>query len=96
MAANLASEQPLSVVCDAEPWQDYVSGIMTESECKNGEYSLDHAIQAVGFSGISGSGGYWIIRNSWDTDWGIDGYIYLAYGTNTCGVADGATMVTVK
>jgi len=95
MAANLASYQPLSVVCYAETWQDYTSGILTESDCKSGAYTLDHAIQAVGYESITGSDGYWIIRNSWGADWGVDGYIYLAYGTNTCGVADDATIVTI-
>jgi len=96
MAANIASTQPASICVYAESWQDYVSGIMAETDCKNGEFSLDHCVQAVGFSEIDLETGYWIVRNSWNTDWGVDGYIYLAYGTNTCGVADEATFVTVK
>jgi len=95
MAKNVASNQPASICVYAESWQDYTKGILTESDCKNGYDSLDHCVQAVGFSGIAGSNGYWIVRNSWNTDWGINGYIYLAYGTNTCGVADEATFVTI-
>jgi len=95
LASNLASTQPASVCVYAESWQDYTSGVMAESDCKNSYLSLDHCVQAVGFNAISGSDGYWIVRNSWNTDWGVDGYIYLAYGTNTCGVADDATFVTI-
>ena len=25
--------------------------------------------------------GYWIVRNTWSTSWGINGYIYIAAGT---------------
>ena len=38
--------------------------------------------------------GYWMVRNSWNTDWGIDGYIHVEYGTNACGIANDATFVT--
>ena len=33
---------------------------------------------------------YWWVRNSWNTDWGEEGYIRLARGdgVNACGVAD--------
>ena len=38
---------------------------------------------------------YWIVRNSWTSNWGEDGCIYLKMGTNTCGVADEATIPTL-
>jgi len=95
MASNVATNQPASICVYAESWQDYTSGVLAESDCKNGYDSLDHCVQAVGFTDINESNGYWIVRNSWGTSWGEAGYIYLAYGTNTCGVADEATFVTI-
>jgi C1A family cysteine protease len=82
---------------NAESWQDYTTGVLKGSSCGgNGYYSLDHCVQLIGYSGISGSIGYWIIRNSWADDWGVDGMIHLEYGANTCVVADEATVVTLK
>lgn len=39
---------------------------------------------------------YWIVRNSWSSTWGEDGYIYLEMAKNTCGLADDATIPHVK
>ena len=36
------------------------------------------------------------MRNSWSEGWGEDGYIYLEYGKNTCGLANDATIAQVK
>ena len=38
---------------------------------------------------------YWIVRNSWSTDWGIDGYIHLQLDENTCGLANEASHPTI-
>jgi len=78
---NALESMPLSICCDAEPWQYYTGGILQASQCG---YTIDHAIQLVGYS--PNSGGYWIVRNSWGAAWGEAGYIYLAYGQNTCGI----------
>jgi C1A family cysteine protease len=80
---------PLSICCDAEPWQYYTGGILTAAQCG---LSIDHAIQLVGYS--PNSGGYWIVRNSWGADWGENGYIYLQYGQNTCGITSRVTGAT--
>jgi C1A family cysteine protease len=50
---------------------------------------------AVGFNTTAPTP-YWIVRNSWATTWGDQGYIYLEMAKNTCGLADGATIPTVK
>jgi C1A family cysteine protease len=92
MASNLVSWAPLSICVDARYWQDYTSGVMTEWQC-DWIVQLDHCVQAVGFD-TTASTPFWIVRNSWGTDWGEQGYIRLQYGTNTCGLTDESTSAT--
>ena len=35
--------------------------------------------------------GYWIVRNQWSSSWGMNGYIYVAMGDNTCGILNDMT-----
>jgi len=92
MASNLVSWAPLSICVDARYWQDYTSGVMTEWQC-DWVVQLDHCVQAVGFD-TTASTPFWIVRNSWGTDWGESGYIRLQYGTNTCGLTEESTSVS--
>merc|ERR1711912_143733 len=55
----------------------------------------DHCVMAVGFNSTAATP-YWIVRNSWATTWGEEGYIYLEMAKNTCGLADDATIPHVK
>ena len=79
MAQYVDTTGPLSIVVDASTWSSYTSGIM--STCGT---NLDHAVQVVG---VDSAAGYWKVRNSWGTSWGEAGYIRLAFGQNTCGIA---------
>jgi len=81
MYNTLSTVMPLSICCDAQPWQDYSGGILTANQCTT---NIDHAIQLTGYS--PSQGGYWIVRNSWGADWGEQGFIYLQYGQDTCGI----------
>lgn len=79
----LCTYGPLSVAVDAVSWQDYVGGVI-QHHCPPGD--LDHAVQIVGFN-FEGPVPYYIVRNTWGTDWGLDGYLYIKFGSNMCGIA---------
>jgi len=79
MAAWLSQNGPISIAVDASSWQTYTGGIM--SNCQSNQ--LDHGVLIVGL-GVSGSEQYWIVKNSWASSWGEQGYIRLKFGTNQC------------
>ena len=54
------------------PIRSYLSGVITTSSgCGT---QLDHAVQATGYNA---EGNYWIIRNSWGTGWGMEGFVHV-------------------
>jgi len=95
LAAAL-EETPVSICVNAANWNDYTGGVMTSSQCGSMAASdQDHCVMATGFNTTAATP-YWIVRNSWASSWGETGYIYLEYSENTCGLADDATIPTVK
>ncbi|XP_037938586.1 cathepsin B [Teleopsis dalmanni] len=46
-----------------------------------------HAIRILGW-GVENSIPYWLIANSWNTDWGNNGYFKILRGRNHCGIED--------
>jgi len=50
-----------------------------------------HAVTIVGYDD---NGSYWIVKNSWDTGWGEDGWFRIAYGE--CGIDDYAYVPNVS
>ena len=76
-------------------FQTYHSGVLDSSRCGT---NLDHAVLVVGFGNDAATGlDYWLVKNSWDTTWGDNGYIKLAAsssGAATCGVQSDPLSVT--
>merc|ERR1712224_8621 len=67
---------PISCGIDAQPLEDYESGIVTAA----GAFT-DHVISVVGWVRDSQVGlSFWIIRNSWGEYWGEMGYARVAFG----------------
>ena len=59
-----------------------LTGGIIQHHCNNVFY--DHAIQIVGYD-TTNTVPYWIIRNTWGTDWGEKGYVRIKLGDNMCG-----------
>ena len=96
LANKIASYGPAAIAIDASHWsfQLYSGGIYDESSCSS--YNLDHGVGCVGY-GSEGSKNYWIVRNSWGTSWGEDGYIRMIKDKNNqCGEASMACIPTVN
>lgn len=50
-----------------------------------GKLDGGHAVKMVGW-GVDNGEKYWLIANSWNTDWGLDGFFKIARGNNECGI----------
>jgi C1A family cysteine protease len=86
---------PISVCVFAEPWQHYQGGILSAKNCAG---RTDHCVQLSGYSTDDQGNDYWIVRNSWATEWGEKGFIWLEKGAglDTCNVCSDATYAIVN
>merc|ERR1711874_887246 len=67
--------------------QFYHGGVISSPTCSSS--NLDHAVLVVGYGKCSKTGkDFWLIKNSWGSSWGEEGYFKLARNENNmCGVA---------
>lgn len=85
---NAVANQPVTVSIEASGlfFQFYSSGIF-RGPCG---LNLDHAVTVVGYGG-EGFDKYWIVKNSWGTTWGENGYIRMwkdsGLSSGVCGIA---------
>lgn len=76
-------------------FRNYAGGVYISDECKSGPTDVNHAVLVVGYGTDENNVDYWIIKNSWGADWGLDGYFWMKRGTNQCGIATCASFPVV-
>merc|ERR1712000_509126 len=64
---------------DVSSFQRYSGGTIT-SGCGT---NLDHGVLAVGYDS---SANYFLVKNSWGTSWGNNGYLQISTSGNVCGI----------
>lgn len=91
MKLELIQNGPLTVAFEVYPdFQLYKSGIYhhVQTAIRFNPFSLvNHGVLITGY-GIDNRSGekYWIVKNSWGTAWGEQGYFRIRRGTNECNI----------
>jgi cathepsin B len=68
-----------------EDFFSYTTGVYKHV---TGDLAGGHAVKILGWGTESGQA-YWLVANSWNTDWGDQGYFKIARGNDECGIESG-------
>ena len=92
------AQQPVSIALSADTryFQLYSSGVLTSTDCYT---QLNHGVLIVGYGEENGLK-YWLVKNSWSSSWGDNGYIKILRSDSTtdpgiCGIAMDPSFPTV-
>uniref|UniRef100_A0A8D2B1X4 Cathepsin H n=1 Tax=Sciurus vulgaris TaxID=55149 RepID=A0A8D2B1X4_SCIVU len=87
MVEAVALYNPVSFAFEVtEDFMLYKSGVYSSASCHKTPDKVNHAVLAVGYGEENGIP-YWIVKNSWGSQWGNNGYFLIERGKNMCGLA---------
>lgn len=61
-------------------WQFYSSGVLSQCGSNN---VLNHGVQVVGMQSFSNGSAWWVVKNSWGSNWGENGFMRLDKSTSS-------------
>lgn len=86
---DLMTNGPVQVAF--EVYQDFIAYKSGVYHHVSGSLLGGHAVELVGWGVDSVSNmPYWLVKNSWDTTWGDQGYFKILRGKNECGIESDA------
>ena len=85
--------QPITVAInsDCDAFHHLGTGILTTDDCRSWYWNTTHIVAIVGYGHDDRKNmDYWIVRNSWGTSWGDEGYgkIEITEGDGICIIND--------
>jgi len=86
MKKEISARGPIEcgIMATDKLYNTYKSGIYEES---SSWVSINHSVSVVGY-GIENGVEYWVIRNSWGTWWGEEGFLRIRQHKNNLGIED--------
>lgn len=81
----VANYGPVVAAVNASPWQHFLSGVI-QHECDSSTEEVNHAVVIVGFD-RSAPIPYYVLQNTWGDQFAENGFVKIAIGNNTCGIA---------
>ena len=91
MMTEIFHRGPISCgICATDELLQYTGGIFTDV---TNATQINHDISVVGYGEENGKKfwmEFWMVRNSWGTYWGEDGFFRLERGINNLGIESGA------
>jgi len=83
---ELKTNGPLEIAFEVyEDFLNYDGGVYVH---QGGKLGGGHAVKLIGW-GEEHSVPYWIVANSWNTDWGENGFFRILRGVDECGIESG-------
>jgi C1A family cysteine protease len=83
MKQTIYTHGPISVaVCVGNSFMSYRGGVFATDEKSSCGGYVNHAVVLVGWDDANQT---WILRNSWGTSWGTQGYMFIKYGMSNVG-----------
>ena len=61
--------------------KQFKKGILYDTTC-SGITNANHAVTVIGYGSDGTNKDYWLIKNSWGTTWGMQGYAKMARNRN--------------
>eukprot|EP00178_Gracilaria_changii_P010959 TRINITY_DN31648_c0_g1_i1.p1 TRINITY_DN31648_c0_g1~~TRINITY_DN31648_c0_g1_i1.p1 ORF type:complete len:331 (+),score=34.75 TRINITY_DN31648_c0_g1_i1:3-995(+) len=87
--AEVMQNGPIEVTFSVyEDFLAYKSGVYKHT---TGNFLGGHAVKLVGWGVTSSGTKYWVINNSWNKDWGMNGQFWIERGVNMCGIEESGT-----
>lgn len=76
---------PVSASLDAtgDGFRHYSGGIYDANDCLSDGNEVNHAVVVVGYGETESGEQYWVLRNTWGTMWGENGYMRISRGKHS-------------